>query len=230
LLGKLSDVIITSSQINYDLFCQYNSCCGLFENAVDEKFISHPSELPHRLKNDGPRLGYVGWITERTDLALLEHIARERPNYHLLIAGPLDESQNMEKILSLKNSTYLGVMPYEDVPGFLRTLDVCLIPHRDTAYSRSMSPLKLYQYLASGRPIVTTLVAGIERFSGLVSVANNYDEFLRCVDQNLHEDNVLLSARRIEMAKKEAWPKRTRDIFEYVYARYVLKESDRKKG
>lgn len=215
-LAKLSDAVITSSQFNYDIFSKYNTHCGLFENAVDSIFITEPSDLPHRVTKGRPRLGYVGFVTQRTDLKLLEYIAQQRPNYDLIIAGPMSAEQNIDNLVRLPNVSYIGAIPYNEVPGFIQALDVCLLAHKDTQYSRAMSPLKLYQYLGAGRPIVSTRVAGVERFDGLVSIAETYSDFVACIDKNIQDDDESLQQKRIQVAKHDNWGKRTRDILEYV--------------
>ena len=216
-ITQFSDMVITSSQLNYDEFSKGKSECYLFENAVDESFIGVPSILPCKVNGVAPRLGYVGWITERTDLSLIEYIARKRPEWSIQIAGPqhghkIEESE----LVKLPNVQYLGPIVYKEVAGFLKTLDVCLIPHRDTPYSKSMSPLKLYQYLASGRPIVSSDIAGIERFKEYIHVADSYDSFIRHIEDAIENDTVELSGRRIEMASSETWDKRIREIYNVV--------------
>lgn len=222
-LAICSDAVITSSQINWQLFSRLNENCMLFENAVDSIFVKEPTELPHRIYNCRPSLGYVGYITERTDLTLLEYIARKRPEYDIVIAGPHDKQYDMNYLSQLPNVTYIGAIPYEEVPQFIQTCDVCLIPHKDTAYSRSMSPLKLYQYLGSGRPIVSSRVAGVERFNELISVAHDYEEFVQYIDLNLENDSEVSRRKRIEKAKGETWEIRTRAMFDFVEKMYLAK-------
>ena len=219
-LSKKSDLIITSARINYDIFSKINNSCYFFENAVDPIFINSPTILPYRLNRRRPRLGYVGFITKRTDIKLLDYIARSRPEYDLLIAGPRQNLQqnnlNRYGTLDLPNVSYEGVIHYRDVPKFLQTIDVCLIPHKDTLYSKSMNPLNLYQYLGSGRPIVSTSIAGVERWNGLISIAVNYKDFVIKIDDALKNDNEDRSCRRISAAKNETWDKRIDEIFEVV--------------
>jgi len=216
-VSEFSDVVLTSSQVNYDKFRHGQAQCYLFENAVDESFIAAPSDLPSRISADIPRLGYVGWITDRTDLSLIKDIARRRPDWKIEIAGPqrghlIEESG----LMALPNVSYLGPIPYNEVAIFLQSLDVCLIPHRDTPYSKSMSPLKLYQYLASGRPVVSSDVAGLEDFREYVHVANSYDDFVDAIEDALENDTVELSSLRIDKACNETWDKRVRNIYDAV--------------
>jgi glycosyltransferase involved in cell wall biosynthesis len=139
-----------------------------------------------------------------------------RPEYDIVLAGPVEiPRERFEKIL-LPNVRYEGVIPYEKMPGYLQGLDICLIPHHDTPFSRSMSPLKLFQYLASGRPIVTTKVAGVDRWAGLISIADGHEDFLRKIDETLREDTVEKSGKRIEAARRETWDRRVKEMFDAV--------------
>jgi Glycosyl transferases group 1 len=215
-LSRMSDLVFTSSRQNQDYFSSINPECCFFENALDEIFIGNAEDLPHRINNKRPRLGYVGWITDRTDLELLTFIANSRPGYDLVIAGPKHANLSLEALKSLPNVIIKGAIRYKEVPQFLKTIDVCLIPHKDTLYSRSMSPLKLFQYLGSGRPIVSTSIAGVERWKGLVSIAGDYQEFIQCIDTALNQDTEALSRKRIEAVKPETWDRRMEEMFKAI--------------
>lgn len=225
-LAKISDAVITSSVANHKMFLEYNQKSQIFENAVDLKFIREPSDLPWRLNRSRPRLGYVGFVSQRTDLKLLEYIADKRPEYDLILAGPIsgDREKEFNELLKMPNIIYLGEIAYLEVPPFIQSLDVCLIPHLDSPYSRTMSPLKLYQYLGSGRPIVSTAVAGVERFKEIISVASNQEDYLVRIDETLKEIGEENKRKRIAAAKEETWEKRTESIWSYV-----IKEIQNKK-
>ena len=221
-LQRDADVIITGSEYNCRLFSADQKRCYLFENAVDEDFLGEPSSLPS-FNGALPRLGYVGTISERTDIHLLEYIASNRPEWSLLIAGRQETSLNGSGLLDLPNVSYLGIIPYQELPNFLQSLDVCLMPHKNTDYARSMSPLKLYQYLASGRPIVSTNIEGLGRLKEYLWIGETYEDFMKCIEQALQEETVELSHRRIEAAKRETWDKRVNDMFTVVKERFLEK-------
>lgn len=215
-LSKLSDVVITSSKMNFDYFSRLNSSCYLFENAVDFVFLRSPSNFPYATGNRRPRIGYTGYISERTNTELLRYIAEKRPEYDLVLAGPVEIStEEFEKLL-LPNVCYEGVIPYEKMPDFLKNLDICLIPHHDNLYSRSMSPLKLFQYLASGRPIVSTKVAGVDRWKDLIALADSYDDFVLKIDETFQNDTNEKSRIRIDAARLETWDKRVKNMIDAV--------------
>jgi len=216
-IPRIADMVITSSTANYDEFSKDNKRCYYFENAVDRDFIASVTPMPCRINGTRPRIGYVGWLTERTDLSLVNYVAKSKPEWDVVLAGPqykkiLDNSE----ILSLDNIIYLGAIPYTDVPAYLGSLDVCIIPHKDTDYSRSMSPLKLYQYLASGRPVVSTDIAGLEQYAQYICVAAGKEEFVSCIENSLISDSSDLSAARIDRAGEETWDIRINSMYHEV--------------
>jgi glycosyltransferase involved in cell wall biosynthesis len=218
-----AEIIITGSAYNHSLFSAGRKNCYLFENAVDEAFIGEPSSLPY-LSGASPRLGYVGTISQRTDIRLMEYVARSRPEWSVLIVGRQELPLNEHGLLDLPNVQYLEIIPYQELPKSLKSLDVCLIPHKNTDYCKSMSPLKLYQYLASGKPIVSTNIEGPERLKEYLWIGETYEDFVKCIEQALREDTIELSHHRIEAARRETWDKRVMDMFDVVKKRFLEKQ------
>jgi len=214
LLPRLSDITITSSQLNFNIFTKKSLSCHLIENGLDSSFISSPSIFPY--KNTRPRLGYLGFISERTDVELLKYLATNRPEYDLIIAGPDEKSLlKISGIIDLPNVFYSHYISYKDAPAFISSLDVCLIPHIHSSFSQSMSPLKLFQYLGSGRPIVTTEVAGTERWKELIYIAKDVNDFCSKIDTALKEDTNL-SIKRIKAAQNETWAHRINQLIDII--------------
>jgi len=215
--AEMADLVITSSQLNYDIFKHENENCLLIENGVSPDFLALPTNLPFKAKNSRPRLGYVGFISQRTDVELMNFIAHNCQDCDLIIAGP-DEGGLLFtcNILDKENVHYLGSVAQSEVPELLQSFDICLIPHKDTEYSKSMSPLKLYQYLASGRPIVSTCVAGTDKFSELISLASSYQSFVTSIDDTLKNDSIEKSQYRIDAAKNESWESKIDLMLDYV--------------
>lgn len=220
-LAAQSDLVIAGSHTMLEYFSSRNTNTILMENAVDIDFIGTASELPHRTNGGKPRLGYVGFISARTDIELLEYIAINRPDWQLVIAGPIHEinAATVHSLSELANVDYLGSVPYEQLPGVISSFDVCLIPHKDTPLSRSMSPLKYFQYLGSGRPIVCTPIAGLERFGQHTLIGHTSVEFVAQIQAALTNTTLESSSRQIEAAKNETWEARIADLFKSVLSR-----------
>jgi glycosyltransferase involved in cell wall biosynthesis len=214
-LKRDADVIITGSDFNHQLFSADRQRCYLFENAADEAFISKPTSLSDNGRKS-PTLGYVGTVSQRTDLDLIKYVARQRPEWLILIAGREELSLKEHGLMGLPNVKYMGIIPYPELPKFLGGLDVCLIPHRNTDYCKSMSPLKLYQYLASGKPVVSTRVEGLGKLEEHLLVGDSYESFVQLIEQALKEDTLEMSQRRIDSVRGETWDRRVDDMFAAV--------------
>ena len=217
-IGQWSDIIFTNSEPNRVEFSTAGVPCYRFAQGVDESFLALASDLPHRATGARPRLGYLGFIMERTDLALLAGVAAQRPDWDLVLVGPEYPRGYVRAsgLLALANVRWLGELPNREAPAFLQSLDVCLIPHRDTKYSRSMQPLKLYQYLASGRPVISTLVGGLEDVINHVQVAHDAAGFVSRIQDRLDNDSIAQSVARIDAVRKETWDIRAREMLATV--------------
>jgi glycosyltransferase involved in cell wall biosynthesis len=217
-IPRWSDLILTSSEANFEKWSGTGVPCMRLDPGVSAPFLAAPGPLPHRVHGGPPRLGYVGFIMERTDLDLLVDLAGRHPDWRIVLVGPEYPWGILARsgLLAFANVEYGGLLAHERVPAFLQTVDVCLIPHRDDGFSRSMSPLKLLQYLASGRPVVSTAVAGLEHAADHISIARDREEFERMVADALESDTPSRSAKRIEAARAQTWDLSTREPFDRI--------------
>jgi len=167
-----------------------------------------------------PIIGYVGQIADKIDYHLIRAMSQARPNWSFVFVGPVwYTKRDLVKSLTRRpNVHFLGARPYRAVPTYLRGFDVCILPHTRDALTRSMDPIKLYDYLASSKPIVSTEVAGVERFSDVVYVGNGPGEFISALDQAVAEDGELRKRRR-EYADQNLWPQRATEMWALVRER-----------
>lgn len=115
----------------------------------------------------GPILGFAGNFSgPKVDLDQLEVVARSRPDWTLLLIGPAngDAEGRVARLAELENVVWLGPKPYEELPRYVAAFDVGLIPYQRNAYTRSCFPLKLYEYLAAGKPVVAS---GLPELAGM---------------------------------------------------------------
>jgi teichuronic acid biosynthesis glycosyltransferase TuaH len=177
------------------------------------------AQLPGDVALPGPVAGFVGRINERTDLSLLEAVAdRERS---LLLVGPKDPAfarSRFEALRRRSNVQWVGPKPFDALPGYLRMIDVGLVPYRDTAFNRGSFPLKTLEYLAAGRAVVSTdLPATRWLGTGLISVASTPAEFADQVDRLLAQPRTaVMLARRQAFAARHSWALRSAQIYETI--------------
>jgi glycosyltransferase involved in cell wall biosynthesis len=125
----------------------------------------------------GQHVGYVGVIEKRIDVPLLLQLSTQLPCVQFCLIGPYDR-QHVAPLLRQQNCHFFGKRDFSLMPGYIAGFDICLLPHVVDNSTRRMNPLKLYEYLALGKPIVATRVAGVDLFPSLISVADTADQFL----------------------------------------------------
>ncbi len=160
-----------------------------------------------------PVLGYTGTLhPERVDVDLVSRLAEVFAHGSIVLIGPnMLEITQRELLKSFENVYITGAVPYHEIPDWMRAFDVCIVPHLVTAFTESLNPIKLWEYLAAGKPIVSTRVAGFRDYPALVRLADDADGFAREIDAALTEDPALVEARRSE-ARGHSWERRVDQI------------------
>src|SRR5690606_524833 len=131
----------------------------------------------------GPVLGYVGVIDERLDYGLIEALARRFPQASVVMAGPVVKV-DPASLPKLPNIHWLGQQAYEQLPALVKGFDVCLMPFALNDATRYINPTKTLEYMATGKPVVSTAVADVVRnFTPVVDVARSVDGFLDAVSR-----------------------------------------------
>jgi nucleotide sugar dehydrogenase len=160
-----------------------------------------------------PRLGYVGTVGPWLDVSLLTHLARRRPHWSITLIGPVE--RGLSQLPELDNLRILGERPYASLPQYLAAMDVLLIPLRVSELTHAVNPIKLYEYCATGKPIVATRIAELEGDRHLFHLGDGPEGFLRAVDAALAEtvgpDRALATARQ-DLARASSWDRRVADL------------------
>jgi glycosyltransferase involved in cell wall biosynthesis len=161
-----------------------------------------------------PRLGYIGQIGENIDYALIRAVAEAHPDWSLVFVGPVwsNKENEVASLTQLGNVHFVGGRPHAELPGFLRGFDACLMPHLLNALTTSMDPTKLYDYMASGKPIVSTSVAGTERFTDVLYIGDTPKHFIAGVESALSENNTM-TQKRLDYARQNDWPQQAGKIW-----------------
>ena len=159
-------------------------------------------------------IGYYGALAEWFDTDLVRHVARRFPTAEVRLVGA-DTAGVAEALAGEHNVRATGEVPYASLPGQLAEMDVCLIPFQLNELTRATNPVKVYEYLAAGKPVVTTHLPEIRDggLDDLVARCKSRDEFLRAVEAGL--DEVAGDPRRearIERARQETWEHRAASL------------------
>ena len=153
-----------------------------------------------------PIAGYVGVLRAWFDYDLLGHLAAAMPDVSFVIIGPLDIREKIARVTG-KNLFWFGRRPSGEIPRYVGRFDVCLIPFAGEEITATTNPVKLFEYFALGKPVVTTPLRELEpyRKEGLVRAANGAGEFESAIRASLAETDPSLAARRREIAKRHDW-------------------------
>ncbi len=156
-----------------------------------------------------PVFGYTGTLhTDRLDIALIESLSRRMERGTIALVGPSSMEPAAEaRLRACGRVRMLPAVPYARIPEVMRGFDVCITPHVVTAFTESLNPLKLFEYLAAGKAIVSTPVAGFRDYPGLVRLASGAEEFFVAMEGALNEAPHAAEARQVE-ARKHSWDSR----------------------
>jgi glycosyltransferase involved in cell wall biosynthesis len=162
----------------------------------------------------GKVIGYVGVIDFRLDVDLIAHLAAQRPEWSFALVGPAKgDTQDLSRLQAMPNVHFLGRQALEAVPAFVKGMDVCLIPYVLNDYTHHIFPLKLYEYMAAGKPIVSTAMEEMLPYEGdEMSIGRTPSEFLAKVDEALATDSPERAERRRLAARHESWDDRVEQV------------------
>jgi glycosyltransferase involved in cell wall biosynthesis len=162
-----------------------------------------------------PIIGFFGLIERWIELDLIKYMAEKRPHWTFLMIGRIAVPE--AEVPRLPNIHYLGRRPYETLPAYGKAFDVAIIPYHLTQQVLHSNPIKLREYLAMGKPIVSVSVPEIDKFSDHVAIARTHEEYLAKVDAAVANG---LSAERIksqtERASTMTWDANLRKVIAVV--------------
>lgn len=203
-LLRRADLVFTGGPSLYEAKRHRHHSVHCLPSSVDEEHFARARTLPddHPLHADipHPRLGFYGVIDERLDLQLIEAVARSRPSWQLVLVGPVVKI-DPATLPRLPNIHYLGQQPYADLPRLLAGWDVCLMPFALNDATRYISPTKTLEYMAAGKPAVSTPIRDVEQpYSGIVAIAADAPAFVSGCDAALG----MPDAQRAQLAQRMA--------------------------
>ena len=207
-LLRRADVVFTGGPAIYEAKRDAAPNVHCMPSSVDARHFSparlDPASQPARdtaelhLGIEHPRLGFYGVIDERLDLALLEAVAEARPDWQLVMAGPVVKI-DPESLPRRPNIHWLGMQPYERLPYLVAGWDVCLMPFALNESTRFISPTKTLEYLAGEKPVVSTAVHDVLVLYGdVVRIANGPMEFVQACEETLDETLPQRGQREVE--------------------------------
>ncbi len=222
LLAEESDVLIaTSSELERRLHEESGRPVLRVRNGADFEFFQNaPASL---LLQDlvKPVIGYYGAIADWVDVKLMTELAESRPNYTFVIIGEV-HGCDVSRLRSLANVQMLGEKHYRLIPSYLRGFDACLFPFVQNRLTKSVDPVKVYEYLSQGKPIIATPLPEVLDHGDLLYFGETAAEFSSQLDRALAESSPQIRAKRIAYAEVNCWRRRVDAIEESLTSAYPL--------
>jgi len=204
----------------------------LMPNGVSEEFLADdPGPAPDDVASvPRPRIGYVGGLNPKVDFELLTSIARKRPDWNIVVVGPLnakpegDFARDLAEFDAQPNTRRFGFCPRKDLPRCMRALDVGLLCYRTDTWAKSCSPLKLYEFYGQGVPLVSPDIEAVQDISPPLRIARTADEWVRAIEETLRADPPEQAAARRRAAAENTWEERVSRIREELDSLFVASE------
>jgi GT2 family glycosyltransferase/glycosyltransferase involved in cell wall biosynthesis len=204
-----SDLVLTTARLLYERCAPLARRCVQLPNAADvdhfERAAPHLTNLPR------PIVGYFGALSEWFEAGWIEAAARAHPAWSFILIG-LNSGVDLRRLECLPNVHLLGEQPYDVLPAWLHAFDVAVIPFLLNTLTRATDPVKFYEYMAAGKPVVATALPELDAHAELFYPARDQAEFLRQLAAATAEDDPAARAARVAFARANAWPARVVDF------------------
>lgn len=208
-----ADVIVTVTEQLAERWSGDGRSIVVIPNGVDTDLFGDVDAGPAaaEVTLPDPIAGFIGHMSERIDLGMLEQVADT--GVSLLLVGPRQLTFDIERMSALferPNVQWVGPQPFERLPSYMRRITVGLTPYTDSDFNRSSDPLKTMEYLAAGRPAVVSDLPSVHRIpAGLVEIASGPEDFARRTLALLQQPaDAELARRRTEYAQEHSWEAR----------------------
>lgn len=205
-LFQRADVVFTGGQSLYEAKRSSHSNVHPFPSSVDRRhFGAARLDLPEPADQapvPSPQIGFFGVIDERMDIDLLAGIADKRPDWQLILIGPVVKI-DPASLPQRPNVRYLGARAYDELPRYIGGWNVAMLPFARNDATRYISPTKVPEYLAAGKPVVSTAIRDVVtpyEALGLVRIANEPADFVRAIEEALADGADPSWSRRVDAA------------------------------
>ncbi|OEE68430.1 hypothetical protein A1OO_20475 [Enterovibrio norvegicus FF-33] len=184
-------------------------------NGAEVEYFSKRPNTINLLNKNRPIVGYYGAIAEWFDVQLLIRCAKAYEDWDFIMIGNV--TCDVSEAKKLGNVRFLGEIPYDKLTGFLADFDICLIPFKLIELTLCTNPVKVYEYLAAGKPVVCTAMPEVKIIDDMVHVAESYKDFIKLMQVAMDEskDSALLKSRK-EWAMGHDWSNRAQEIHKQI--------------
>ncbi len=211
-LMQQSDGVTVTSQWLHEWARDKGVATSIVRNGCDyAHFSNRPSQI-YQAAQSRPVIGYFGAIAEWFDVALVEKIAQTFQNCEVLLVGA-DTVGAGKTLGQWPNVRMLGERPYQELPFYLHSFDVCLLPFQRIPLTLATNPVKVYEYLCAGKEVVCTALPEVDQFGALVHKAADHDAFIAAIRVSLEQPGASDAQRaRKDFAQEQTWQHRAQEL------------------
>ena len=214
LLLEKANLVVASTETLFEKCKTHNPDTHLLHNVADFSHFN-TADLPEtplapeieRLPQ--PRIIFSGNLApHKVDFELIVKVARAFPEASVVLIGPVWEGKQIPQLKtmqSLENVSFFGHKPYESLPNYLKGADTLIIPYLLNEVTAAVFPLKFFEYLATGKPVVTTALPSLKRYTDVVSIADSHEDFLNALKETLNKDTQEAKHERLRVARENTW-------------------------
>jgi glycosyltransferase involved in cell wall biosynthesis len=220
-LIRKADLVVNNSTLYADYGRQFNihsymvgqGCDVSLFNDIDRQITAAPDlkDIPR------PIIGYVGFLaSRRLDPNLLSYMARNRPNWSVVLVGPEDDGFKASDLHQISNVYFLGSRDSSVLPEYIKGFDVCINPQLINDATRGNYPRKIDEYLAMGKPTVATATEAMDYFREYTYLGKTGEDYIRLTEQALLENTPELQQKRRNFANSHTWENNVAEIYRYI--------------
>ncbi len=218
-IADKANIIFTLSKDGKEIFSPRKDNIFHITQGVDlahymtkNKLVNNDIAKIHR-----PIIGYLGIIQEnRVNFDMIKYLAKKNLDKSIVLIGPIWDKTH-EKLLNEHSNIYLlGKKTYKDAPDYINQFDVGIIPHLVNDFIKYTCPMKIYEYLACGIPVVTTDTPGVEQFKNVISVANDFEKFNIAIQEELNNNSQDRIDERLKIIKEHTWENKVDQMLDHI--------------
>lgn len=219
-----ADLVFTTAPHLQATHARLNPATWYFPNVADfahfQQAMAPQTPVPADIARlPGPRIGFVGAISSyKLDFPLIKALALARPQWTFVFIGEIGEGDpHTDPAIfdGIENLYFLGGRAYAQLPGYLKGMDVVLQPNRLNEYTRSMFPMKFFEYLAAGRPVVSTPLPALKGHGQVARFCEGAEAFVEAIEEALQGKGPALQAR-LDAARGQTYDARTQRMLRVI--------------
>ena len=210
-LARLASQVFCTAQGLYETLVRYNKNTELIPNGAAYEIFSRASGKAEKKEGEGPVFGFVGMLQECIDYELIRRISERWPEGEIDLIGRPLPGVDLSLLEGRENVRFLGLFPQTELPEHIRRFDVCLNVFREGKLSKDVSPLKFYEYLATGKPVVSTREPlQVFDFADVTYIAETPEDFVVKCEEALRETDPEKAQKRMAYGKACSWEERVK--------------------